>query len=82
MTPGSNGAPPSVAETDEVDSVNLAAGPVLTFFDDAVQVSLGWNLSVDRKRRFWGLGSSFHRVPGLIANATGREQAVADAGTD
>ena len=39
--------------------VDVAVGPVLTFFNGAVTWTYGWNLTVDEKRRYWGIGFSF-----------------------
>lgn len=45
---------------------------LVTLFDNTLHLSYGWNLNVESKRRYFGVGFSFfnlsQRVGGLIAN--------------
>lgn len=39
--------------------VQVGAGPIVSFFDNKLHFTHGWNLNVDRKRRYWGIGFGF-----------------------
>ncbi len=43
-------------------NVQVAAGPVVSLFDNNLQFTYGWNLSADRKRRYFGVGFSFIKI--------------------
>jgi hypothetical protein len=47
----------------------VAVGPVLTLFDNAVQATLGWDLTAPKKQFYWGLGFSFISLVQKAANA-------------
>jgi hypothetical protein len=61
------GSPASVQVEESTAPINVAAGMVASVFDGAVQFTYGWNLSVDHRRRYWGLGFSFIKLAGAIA---------------
>ncbi len=39
--------------------VQVGAGPVFSLFDNKLHFTQGWNLNVDKKRRYWGIGFGF-----------------------
>ncbi len=43
-------------------NVQVATGPVVSLFDNKLQFTYGWNLSADRKRRYFGVGFSFIKI--------------------
>ena len=53
-------------------NVEIGTGLVLTLFHDTLHLSYGWNLNVESKRRYFGIGFSFfnlsQQIGGLITN--------------
>ena len=53
-------------------NVEIGTGFMLTLFHNTLHLSYGWNLNVESKRRYFGVGFSFfnlsQRVGGLITN--------------
>jgi len=43
-------------------NIQVGAGPVLSFFNNKVDVSYGWNLNASRKRAYFGLGFGFVEI--------------------
>lgn len=39
--------------------VQVGAGPIISLFDNKLHFTQGWNLNVDQKRRYWGIGFGF-----------------------
>lgn len=60
-------SPAQVHVEESTAPINVAAGLVASVFDGAVQFTYGWNLSVDERRRYWGVGFSFIKLAGAIA---------------
>jgi hypothetical protein len=52
-------------------SLQIAAGFVVSLFDNAIHFTYGWNLSAPEKRRYWGVGFSFLSVTKKVASAAG-----------
>ena len=53
-------------------NVEIGTGFMLTLFHNTLHLSYGWNLNVESKRRYFGVGFSFfnlsQRVGGLLTN--------------
>jgi hypothetical protein len=59
ITPGS---PPSVVSTQSSKVFDVGAGPVVTLFNGALQFSYGWDLNVEKRRTYVGIGFGFVKV--------------------
>lgn len=60
LDPAAEGGTKTVIEYENGgNKVDVAAGLVLTLFDDAIFFTYGWNLSVEEKREYVGVGFSF-----------------------
>jgi hypothetical protein len=53
---------PEPVVTPAKAEVQVAAGPVLTLFDNRLLVSTGWNLNVEERRRYVAIGFSFVNI--------------------
>jgi hypothetical protein len=60
--PDSTGAPPRETVTVSQDKVQVAAGPVITLFDNALVLGAGWNLNVSQRRFYSAIGFSFVNI--------------------
>lgn len=45
--------------TESNEKIDVGAGFILGFFDNAIQFTYGWNLTVSEKRSYFGIGFSF-----------------------
>lgn len=52
----------SLLSYDDKGPFQLGVGPIVTLFDNRISATYGWNLMVDKRRTYWGLGFSFLRV--------------------
>jgi hypothetical protein len=46
--------------------VQVGAGPYVSFFNNKIDVTTGWNLNVDKKRRYFGLGFEFINIGNFL----------------
>ena len=53
---------PEPVVTPAKAEVQVAAGPVLTLFDNRLLLSTGWNLNVEERRRYFAIGFSFVNI--------------------
>ena len=63
--------PPTVTRAtveESSDEIEVASGLVLTLFDNALQFTYGWNLNVDEKREYFGVGFSFVELIRKVKN--------------
>lgn len=58
-------------ETETAQSFQIASGVVLGLFGGAVEVTWGWNLTTESRRRYWGIGFSFARLAERLRDAGG-----------
>jgi hypothetical protein len=80
FTPSGTAGTASTVTVQQQGSVDVAVGPVLTLFDNAVQATLGWDLTAPKKQFYWGLGFSFISLIQKAANAASGPKA-STAGT-
>lgn len=71
----SAGAPPRQTVSVTQDKPQIAAGPVITFFDNAIELSLGWNLNVPQKRAYYAIGFSFMNVAKRLGLSNSSDEA-------
>ncbi|MFA5911088.1 MAG: hypothetical protein WC815_20125 [Vicinamibacterales bacterium] len=50
------------AKGTESSKIEIAAGPIVTLFDNTLQLSFGWNLNVRQDRRYVAIGFSFFKL--------------------
>jgi hypothetical protein len=58
-------SPDSLSQLEFTESdkdLEVATGLVASLFDNSVHFTLGWNLNVSEKRRYWGVGFSFVEI--------------------
>lgn len=60
--PAFDSAAGKFAKGTEAGKIEVAAGPVLTLFDNTLQLSFGWNLNVRQDRQYFGVGFSFFKL--------------------
>jgi hypothetical protein len=54
---------------DQGSTISIAAGPIVSLFDGALQFTYGRNFSVRRKKAYWGMGFSFIRLASAVVGA-------------
>lgn len=78
-TGSTTSTPPTATVTTSSNNIDIATGLVLSFFNSAVILTYGNNLTSDSPRAYWGIGFSFVKlVQGVSqAGASGSKSATA-----
>jgi hypothetical protein len=57
--PNNPNSEPTAVVTQSANRIDVSVGPIVSVFDNAIQLSYGWDLTVSGKRAYWALGFSF-----------------------
>lgn len=52
----------------DANKIEVTTGPVVTLFDNTLQFTYGWNLNVQKDRRYFGIGFSFFKLTEKIGS--------------
>ena len=81
FTPSTVNAPPTATVTVSSNNIDIAAGLVGSFFNGAVIVTYGNNLTTNSPRGYWGLGFSFVKLVKGVTQGNTNNSTSAPAGS-